>query len=82
MIAFGTIAACAPTCYRFTHMDRRYRSRAWGILEMEAPFFELIGESPEACEIIAQPNVMLFDTRMLNTSTTVGAIGRIHPAAR
>ena len=64
-------------------MDRRYRSRAWGILEMEAPFFELIGESPEACEIIAQPNVMLFDTRMLNTSTTVGGHRKeIHPAAK
>ena len=50
---------------------------------MEAPFFELIGDMPEACEIIAQPNVMLFDTRMLNTSTTVGGHRKeIHPAAK
>jgi hypothetical protein len=63
-------------------MDRMNGTTAWGILELEKPFYDMVGESAEVCAIIAKDNVILLDSRMLNQHTTIGGTKKeIYPAA-
>ena len=62
------------------YMESQSGGAPWGIFETEKTFFDLLNESVEARAIVARPNVVLFDARMLSESFVLdGITKRIHP---